>query len=84
MKAKHVIIALAGIVLMANEASASQQPHVRHMMRVFGQTYGRVSSEALQDQLSRNKYQSMYESYSLDHQSFPNPDREFTGSKNPL
>jgi len=78
---KLIIIALGAVVLMANAASAQQRPNgqsqVRHLPRVFGQTYGYVPRPAQQDQSRQNRYQDIYQSDSLGRQSFPNPDRVF-------
>jgi hypothetical protein len=83
MKGRLAIVALGAIALMANEASAhtnsphraTSQTHVRHVPGVFAHTYGYAPRPVPQNEALRDRYQNIYESESLGHQSFPNPDR---------
>jgi hypothetical protein len=76
MKATLAIIAFGAVALMAHGANAQHttgsQSQVRHLSRTFGQAYGYARREMPQYQSSGG----LYESYSLGHQSYPNPDRE--------
>jgi len=56
----------------AKSHKVERATHVQHALRDFGQAYGYVPQAAPS---SRN----IYESYSLGHQSFSNPDRDFWG-----
>jgi len=79
MQGPLAIIAISAVVLMANEANAqhrhSTQTHVRQVPYAFGQTYGYVPRAAAPS--PRGNYEDMFQSNSLGHQSFVNPDREF-------
>ena len=81
MRGSLATIAIGAIILMANEASAQRrhgtQMQLRQVPHAFTQTYGYVPSPAAQYQSSRGKYENMFQSDSLGHQSFVNPDREF-------
>jgi hypothetical protein len=70
--------ALAVAVMVSSDPAfayshkAGRATHVEHTSRNFGQTYGSVSR-------SSPSSRDIYESYSLGHQSFSNPDRDFWG-----
>jgi hypothetical protein len=75
MKTKLVVLAFGALVLITNEASA--QHHTRHRMngwhslRAFAQSYGYVP----QVRAGHRWPPGVYESDSLERQSYPNPDR---------
>lgn len=80
MSAKSKIaaaVAIGALFLIANEASAQHRANghnVRHVPRAFERTYGYVSRQVPQFGPARD----VYSSDSLGHQSFPNPDRDFS------
>lgn len=83
MKGRLIVATLGAIVLVANQASAgprshhraSPPMHARQMPPAFARTYGYVLRPASQGRSLGERYNHIYESESLGHQSFPNPDR---------
>ena len=78
MKGRLAIIAVGAIALVANEASAANSQHrvhIRQVPSVFAHTYGYAPRPTSQIQSLEDRYQHIYESESLGHQWFPNPDR---------
>jgi hypothetical protein len=83
MKSNLNMLASAAALAVAVVASCSpafayshkveRATHAQHASRNFGQAYGYVPKRAAPS--SRD----IYESYSLGHQSFSNPDRDFWG-----
>jgi hypothetical protein len=56
-------------------APPNGKAYSRHLPRIFRHTYGSVAHQ--EPQYSR--FRDIYQSDSLGHQSFPNPDRDFDG-----
>jgi hypothetical protein len=81
MKRLSVLIAMGAIALMADGASAGT--HSRHRAHPAVSSYGYAQVPVRQSQSLSDRFQHPYESESLGHQSFPNPDRVFTTGNYP-
>jgi hypothetical protein len=77
MKRLSVIIAMGAIALMANGAGAQpRRTHTGKTPHAVTNTYGYARYAAPQNLAPEDRYQNVFESNSLGHQSFPNPDRD--------
>ena len=82
MKRLSVLIAMGAIALMANGASA--ETHSRHRAHPTAvNSYGYAQAPVRPGQSLSDRFQHPYESESLGHQSFQNPDRVFTTGNYP-
>jgi hypothetical protein len=80
MKRLSVIIALSAIALIADGASARPGggSHVGKTPQATVNSYGYAGRAAPPSPASEDGYQNRFESRSLGHQRFPNPDRDST------
>jgi hypothetical protein len=81
MKRLSVLIAMGVIALMANGASAEthsrHRAHVTKTPQTIVNSYGSAQRPVRQNPSPGDRFQHPYESDSLGHQSFQNPDRVF-------
>jgi hypothetical protein len=81
MKRLSVLIAMGAIALAASGASAEAQPrHRTHLTKtphMIVNSYGYVHGPVRQTPSPGDRFRNPYESDSLGHQSFQNPDRVF-------
>jgi hypothetical protein len=87
MKRLSVLIAMGAIALMANGASA--ETHSRHRTHLtktphaIVNSYGYAQRPVRQNESLADRFKHPYESESLGHQWFENPDRVFTTGNYP-
>ena len=84
MQTKRAILAASAAVLLGSglimPATAGARHHTGHLPLVFGHTYGYAPNRAPQYQYAPARPRGgIYDSLSNGHQSYPNPDRDFSG-----
>jgi hypothetical protein len=82
MRTNRVIIAASALLLVSGlimPASASAEHRNRHLPRVVGHTYGYAPPTGYAPSRTPRPRGGVYDSLSDGPQSFPNPDRDFSG-----